>query len=48
MYVCEERLEKRKMSSLSGTGRVHEFYRLKALTTLEQANTSVVEKKEES
>ena len=29
-------------------GLVHEFYRLKALITLEQANISVVEKKEES
>jgi len=30
---------------LSRNGSVHEFYRLKALITLEQANISVVEKK---
>ena len=33
------------MPNFSGTGRVHEFYRLKAFITLEQVITSVVEKK---
>ena len=49
MYVCEESLEKIKAKDdeLIRNGSVHEFYRLKALITLEQVNTSVVEKKEE-
>ena len=33
------------MSSFSGAGPVYEYYRLKMLITLEQVNTSVVEKK---
>ena len=39
---------KAKDVELIRNGSVHEFYRLKALITLEQVNTSVVEKKEES
>ena len=46
----EESLEKIKAKGveLIWNGSVHEFYRLKALVSLEQVNTSVVEKKEES
>ena len=48
MHVCEESLEKisAKDIELFQHGSVHEFYRLKALITLEQVNTSTVEKKE--
>ena len=38
---CEDRLG----LELFQNGSVHEFYRLKALITLEQVNTSVVERK---
>ena len=46
MHVCEESLEKisAKDIELFQHGSVHEFYRLKALITLEQVNTSVVGK----
>ena len=44
---CEESLGKTnvKDSELFRNGSAHEFYRLKALITLEQVNTLVVEKK---
>ena len=47
---CEECLGKINVKDveLFRNGSIHELYRLKALITLEQVNTSVVEKKEES
>ena len=36
------------MSSFSGTGPVYEYYHFKVLITLEQVNTSVVEKKKKN
>ena len=43
---CEETLGKIKINvELFQNWSVHKFYRLKALITVEQANTSVVKKK---
>ena len=47
---CEESLGKinKYYLELLGNGSVHEFYPLKEILTLEQVNTSVVKKREES
>ena len=47
---CEESLGKinKYYLELLRNGSVHEFYPLKEMLTLEQVNTSVVKKREES
>ena len=45
-HVLRRKLK--KDIELFRNGSVHEFYRLKALITLEQVNTSVAKKEEES